>query len=47
VEELDGQLRKMGVRVVLKPFDLETLLTAVREGLAEASAPGETTGHEG
>jgi len=39
VEELDGHLREMGVRVVLKPFVLEALLVAVADGLAEANGP--------
>ena len=47
VEELDGHLRQMGVRVVLKPFDLDVLLGAVTDGLAEADATGRKNGRDG
>ena len=38
VEELSGHLERMGVRVVIKPFDLDDLLHAVRLSLAESKA---------
>jgi DNA-binding response OmpR family regulator len=36
VEALGSHLMEMGVRVVLKPFDLDTLLAAITDALAEA-----------
>ena len=47
VEELDGHLREMGVRVVLKPFDLDVLLATIADGLAEATESGEKNGRDG
>jgi CheY-like chemotaxis protein len=38
VEEIADHLREMDVRVVLKPFAIDTLLAAVTEGLARAGA---------
>ena len=46
VEELDGHLQQMGVRVVLKPFDLDVLLAAITDGLAEATESGEAHGRD-
>jgi CheY-like chemotaxis protein len=34
VEALNGHLTEMGVRVVLKPFDIDRLLTVIAEALA-------------
>ena len=34
VEELQGHLDDMGIRVVLKPFELDTLLAAIEKSLA-------------
>ncbi len=38
VEPLDARLAEMGVRVVLKPFDLDELLAAVSDTLQRSSA---------
>jgi len=45
VEDLSAHLHELGVRVVLKPFNIDTLLAAVRESLAdEAGAAGDRNG---
>ena len=42
VEALDGHLQDMGVRVVLKPFNIDHLVDAIAEALgAPSSASGE------
>lgn len=41
VRELEGHLREKGVTVVLKPFDIDELLTEVRVRLPETGAPGD------
>lgn len=38
VQELSGHLERMGVRVVIKPFDLDDLLTEIRIALGESGA---------
>ena len=38
VEELSGHLERMSVRVVIKPFDLDDLLHAIRLSLSESIA---------
>ena len=40
VEALNGHLTEMGVRVVLKPFDIDQLLTVIAEALAAPSRLG-------
>jgi len=41
VRELEGHLREKGVTVVLKPFDIDDLLTEVRARLPETADPGD------
>jgi CheY-like chemotaxis protein len=36
VEQLQAHLASMGIRVVLKPFELDHLLTAIRDALCPA-----------
>jgi CheY-like chemotaxis protein len=40
-EELETHLRTMGVEVVLKPFDIDQVLTALGRALAEGGKPKE------
>lgn len=39
VRDLEGHLANMSVRVVLKPFDIDQLLQAIRAGLEGTPAP--------
>ena len=39
VEALQGHLENMGVRVVLKPFNIDQLVTVIADALAKASVP--------
>ena len=39
IEELSAHLDQMGIGVVLKPFDIDTLLAEVRRILTRANAP--------
>lgn len=41
VLEMESHLASIGVRVVFKPFDIDTLLDAVRVELGDSSGPGE------
>jgi CheY-like chemotaxis protein len=43
VQQLGPQLTKLGVRVVLKPFDIETLLGEIRQALAAGGDPAAPT----
>lgn len=35
VEEMEGHLAEMGIRVVLKPFDIDRLLSVLKEALEQ------------
>ena len=39
VEALEGHLENMGVRVVLKPFNIDQLVTVIADALAKAGVP--------
>jgi CheY-like chemotaxis protein len=39
VEALQGHLENMGVRVVLKPFNIDQLVTVIADALAKAGVP--------
>ena len=39
IKELEGHLKEKNVQVVIKPFDIEELISAVKKGLGEEYLP--------
>jgi DNA-binding response OmpR family regulator len=39
IKELEGHLKEKNVQVVIKPFDIEELISAVKKGLGEEYVP--------
>jgi DNA-binding response OmpR family regulator len=43
VREIEGYLQTQGIALVPKPFDIDTLLDAIKRGLSDTSATAERT----